>query len=101
MLRPNRSREGREILDKTVYVVRIVLNRDQPLLGFAPRRQEDAAVVLEQPVGVAVGVVDFKEVAEVADRLGGEDHAALGADRHDPRLKPVSADLPLYPLDGS
>ena len=58
-----------------------VLHRDRPLLALAPRRQEHAAVVLVQPVRVAELVVDVEEVAVVADRVGQEDDAALGAGR--------------------
>ena len=61
--------EHTEIRDQTIDVGLIVLNRDEPLLGLAPGRKKDAAVVLEQPVGVAVPVVDGQVVAVVADRL--------------------------------
>ena len=57
-----------EVGDEPVDVGVGVLHRDQPLLDLAPRRQEHAAVVLDQPVRVAVAVVELEEVAEVADR---------------------------------
>src|SRR5215218_8936514 len=63
-LRPSRGRrsgaegvgEGGEVRQEPVHVVGGVLGGDQPLLGLAPRGQEHAAVVLEQPVAVAPAV---------------------------------------------
>ena len=53
---PRRSARGWRRRD--VDVGRGVLDRQRPLLALPPRRQEHAAVVLVQPVGVAVaGVV--------------------------------------------
>src|ERR1035441_6640522 len=101
MLRPDRGGKGGKIRHELVNIVRIVLNRDQPLLDLAPWRQEDAAVVLEQPVGMAVRIVEAEEAAEVADRLGREDHAALCPDGDHARGEPVSADFSLYPFDGT
>src|ERR1035441_1397763 len=95
----DRSSEIGEIGDEPIDIRVIMLHGDQPLLGLAPRRQEYPAVVLQQPVRVTVGVVDVQEAAEIADRLGGEDHAALGPDRDNMRLQPVAADLPLQASD--
>src|SRR6478736_9829015 len=71
--------EDGEILDQAVDIRLIVLHRDQPLLDLAPRRQENSAVVLVEPVRVAVPVVHAEEAAVAGDRVGGEHHAALGA----------------------
>src|SRR5215510_4464990 len=79
-----------DISIKSCDVALVVLNRDQPLLGLTPGRQEHSAVVLEQPVRVAVLVVDSEEVAKVLYRLSAEDDAALGPDRHDARGETVS-----------
>src|ERR1035441_7704373 len=62
MLRPDRGGKGGKIRHELVNIVRIVLNRDQPLLDLAPWRQEDAAVVLEQPVGIDVRIVDAEKL---------------------------------------
>ena len=58
--------EGAEVGDEAVDVRFVVLHGDQPLLDLAPGRQEHPAVVLEQPVRVAEGVVDGEEAAVVA-----------------------------------
>src|SRR5690242_6804963 len=71
--------EFSEVRDQAVYIRLIVLHRDQPLLDLAPRRQENPAVVLVEPVRVAVPVVHAEEAAVVGHRVGGEHHAALGA----------------------
>src|SRR5467141_3794489 len=71
--------EDSEVLDQAVDVRLVVLHRDEPLLDLAPRRQENPAVVLVEPVRVTVPVVRAEEAAVVGDRFGGEDHAALGA----------------------
>src|SRR5712671_3621126 len=71
--------EDGEVLDQAVDIRLIVLHRNQPLLDLAPRRQENAAVVLVEPVRVAVPVVHAQEAAVVRDLAGGEDDAALGA----------------------
>ena len=47
-----------------------MLYGDEPLLDFPPGRQEDPAIVLKQPVCVAVPVVNAEETAVVADRFG-------------------------------
>src|SRR5882724_1367265 len=73
--------EFSEVRDQAVDIRFIVLHRDQPLLDLAPRRQENPAVVLVEPVGMAVPVVHAEEAAVVRDRIGGEDDAALGARR--------------------
>src|SRR6266536_1310429 len=78
---------------KHVDVRLVMLHRDQPLLDLPPGRQEDAAVVLEEPVRMAVGVLDAEEAAEVAHGLGGKDDAALRADRDDLGVEPGTADL--------
>src|SRR5690348_14168148 len=71
--------EFSEVGGQAVDIRLIVLHRDQPLLDLAPRRQENSAVVLVEPVRVAVPVVHAEEAAVVGDRVGGEHHAALGA----------------------
>ena len=80
------SAKLRDVGDEPVHVLGGVLDREQPLLDLAPRREEDAAVVLDQPVRLAVPAVDLQELAEVLGRLGQERDAALGAcGRHMPR----------------
>jgi hypothetical protein len=69
-----------------------VLDRHQPLLDLAPRRQEDPAVVLHEPVGVPVAAVERPEVPEVPDPGGQERHASLRAGRHDVPLLAVPVD---------
>src|SRR5271170_6178583 len=64
-LRAYRGRERPEVRDKLIDVRFIVLDGDEPLLDLAPRRQEDPAVVLEEPVSVAHRVVDGQELAVV------------------------------------
>ena len=91
---PDARSKPHDITVKAIYITLVMLDRDQPLLGLAPRRQEDAAVVLEQPVRVAVGVVDSQEVTEVADRRAAEDDAALRADRDDAGVQPVARRWP-------
>src|ERR1700753_406698 len=71
--------EFSEVRDQAVDIRLIVLYGDQPLLDLAPRRQENPAVVLVEPVGVAVPVVHAEEAAVAGDRIGGEDDTALGA----------------------
>src|SRR5450631_1391913 len=44
--------EPREVRDEARVVRVVVLHRDQPLLGLAPGWQENAAIVLVQPVPV-------------------------------------------------
>ena len=72
------SGEDGEVLDEAVDVRLIVLHRDEPLLDLAPGRQEDPAVVLVEPVRMAVPVVHAEEAAVVRHGLGGEHDAALG-----------------------
>ena len=69
--------------DEPVDVGLVVLHGEQPLLHLAPWRQEDAAVVLHQPVQMAQPLVDVEEVAEVAHRPVEEADAALGPGGHD------------------
>src|ERR1700739_2942065 len=90
---PHRCRKGREVADEPVDIGLVVLDRHQPLLDLAPRRQEDAAIVLKEPMRVAVGIPDGEEVTEVAHRPGRKHHAPLGAYRHDPRVQVVLRDL--------
>src|SRR5271170_8057241 len=71
--------EGAEVLDQSVNVGPVVLDRDQPLLDLAPGREEDAAIMLVKPVRVTVPVVHAEEAAVAGDRFGREHHAALGA----------------------
>ena len=91
---PRSSRSGQDVAvgDEAVDVLVGVLHRHQPLLDLAPGRQERAAVVLHQPVGVAVAPVEPEEVAEVADRVREERDAALGAGGHHPPGQPVPVD---------
>src|SRR4051794_4092443 len=84
--------EFSEVRDQAVDIRLIVLHGDQPLLDLAPRRQENPAVVLVEPVSVAVPVVHAEEAAVVGDRLAGEDHAALGARGDHVRGEPVRLD---------
>src|SRR5436309_13541306 len=70
--------EDGKVLDQAVDIRVIVLHRDEPLLDLAPRRQEDPAVVLVEPVRVAVPVVHAEEAAVVGDRIGCEYDATLG-----------------------
>src|SRR5690348_17275364 len=63
--RCHRTGEHAEVPDQPVDVLLIVLHRDEPLFDLAPGREEHATVVLEQPVGVAVAVVDAQEAAVV------------------------------------
>jgi hypothetical protein len=55
------SAKAAKLAQEAVDVVLTVLGGDQPLLGLAPRGQEHAAVVLEQPVAVAPAAVDGGE----------------------------------------
>ena len=48
---------------------------------FSPRWQEDAAVVLEEPVRLAETVVELQEVPVVADLAAGERYGPLGPER--------------------
>ena len=66
-----------EVLDEPVGVGDRVLRGDRPLLALAPRREVHAAVVLEQPVGVAPTGVVREEVAVVVQRCVAEDDAPL------------------------
>src|SRR5947208_1565968 len=68
-----------EVCDEPVDIRLIVLHRDQPLLDLAPRRQENPAVVLVEPVRVAVPVVHAEEAAVVGHCVRCEYHTALGA----------------------
>src|SRR3954468_15844189 len=65
----HRSGQASEVRDEPVDIGVGVLHRDQPLLDLAPRRQEDAAVVLDQPVRVAELGVDLEKAAVVAHGL--------------------------------
>ena len=76
-------REPGEVRDEPVDVGVGVLHREQPLLDLAPGRQEDAAVVLDEPVRLPEPVVDAEEVAVLADALALERDAALRADADD------------------
>src|SRR5712671_1550624 len=71
--------EDGEVLDQAVDIRLIVLHRNQPLLDLAPRRQENPAVVLVEPVRVAVPVVHAEEAAVVGDLVRCKYDAALGA----------------------
>src|SRR6185437_2016337 len=71
--------EDGEVCDQAVDIRLIVLHRDQPLLDLAPRRQENPAVVLVEPVRVAVPVIHAEEAAVVRDPAVDEHDAALGA----------------------
>src|SRR5690348_12221033 len=71
--------EDGEVLDQAVYIRFVMLHRDQPLLDLAPRRQENPAVVLVEPVRVAVPVVHAEEAAIAGHGVRREHDAALGA----------------------
>src|SRR6185437_12099270 len=71
--------EDGEVCDETVDICLIVLHGDQPLLDLAPRRQENPAVVLVEPVRVAVPVVHAEEGAVAGHGIRREHDAALGA----------------------
>ena len=90
--RGDRLGEPGEVGREPVDIVAVVLNRQQPLLHLAPWREEHAAIVLHQPVQVAESGVDLEEVAEVADRVAAERHAALGADGHHVPAEAVPGD---------
>ena len=83
----------------TVDVVSAVLDRQRPLLHLPPRRQEHAAVVLVQPVGVAVAGVVAAEVAVVADAHRREHDGALGPVGADVAGQAVPAERVADPLD--
>src|SRR6201991_1432930 len=72
----DRCGEPAEVRGESVDIVLVVLNRQQPLLHLPPWREEYTAIVLHQPVQVAESGVDFQEIAELADPLGAEGHAA-------------------------
>jgi hypothetical protein len=61
-LSSDRRAERTEVRHQPVDARCVMLHGDQPLLDLPPRRQEDPAVVLEQPVRVAVPVVDGQEI---------------------------------------
>src|SRR5580692_3911099 len=77
------SSEDGEVLHEAVDVGLVVLDRDQPLLDLAPGREEDPAVVLIEPVRVAVPVVNAEETAVAGDGFGAEYDAAFGAGSDD------------------
>ena len=79
VMRAGRAAKRSRLAAATVDVVSGVLDRQRPLLHLPPRREEHAAVVLVQPVGVAVAGVVAAEVAVVADAHRREDDRALGA----------------------
>src|SRR6516164_10558927 len=79
-LRMDCGGESAEVPHQPVDVRLVVLDGDQPLLDLAPGRQEDPAVVLEQPVRVAERVIGGEEAAVVGDGLVREDDAAFRAD---------------------
>ena len=92
-----RSARWAKFADEPVDVLVGVLHRHQPLLDLAPRRQEGAAVVLHQPVGVAVAAVEGEEVTEVVHLVGQERDAALRSGRDHPPRQPVLVDHALQP----
>src|ERR1700748_1433983 len=71
--------EDGEVLDQAVDIRFVMLHGDQPLLDLAPRRQENAAVALVEPVRVAVPVVHAEEAAIAGHGVRREHDAALGA----------------------
>src|SRR5258706_15209639 len=77
-----------------------MITRKQPGWVIPPGGQEPPAVVLEQPVRMAVLVVDRKKIAEVPYRLSAEDDTALGPDRHDARRETVAFDRRGDAIDG-
>src|SRR5687767_8207964 len=70
---------GREPID----IVRVVLDRQQPLLHLPPWREKHPAIVLHEPVQMAESGVNLQKVAELAYPVATEGHAPLGADGHD------------------
>src|SRR6478609_4983465 len=88
--------EDGEVLDQAVDIRLIVLHRDQPLLDLAPRRQENPAVVLEEPVRVAVPVVHAEEAAVAGHGVRREHDAALGARSDHVRDETIFVDGVLY-----
>ncbi len=84
--------EPGEVGGEPVDIVLVVLNRQQPLLHLPPWREKHTAIVLHEPVQVAQSGVDLQEVAELADPVAAERHAALGADGHDVPAEAVLGD---------
>ena len=78
----HRLGEPGEIGGEPVDIVRVVLNRQQPLLHLPPWREKHTAIVLHEPVQMAESGVDLKEVPKLADPVATKCHAALGADGH-------------------
>ena len=74
--------EPGEVRGEPVDIVRVVLNRQQPLLHLPPWREKHTAIVLHEPVQVAESGVDLEEIAKLADPVAAERHAALGAYGH-------------------
>ena len=92
------AREQLERLEVAREVLVGVGDRQRPLLVLA-RRHEDAVVHVVEPRQVGQLVVDLRAVVAVlADRLGGEDHAALGAHADRVGGQAVLADDPLAAL---
>src|SRR5689334_15106257 len=69
--------EPGEVAREAVDVGIVVLDGQQPLLHLSPRRKEDAAVVLHEPVCLAEAPVDKEEVAIFAHPPGPERDATL------------------------
>ena len=84
--------QGRPLAREPVDVVAIVLHGQEPLLNLPPWREEHTAIVLHQPVQLAVSGVDLQEVTELAHRVTPKRHAPLGPDRHDVPVVAVAGD---------
>src|SRR6478752_5337118 len=88
----NRLGEPGEVGGEPVDIVRVVLNRQQPLLHLPPWREKHTAIVLHEPVQVAESGINFEEVPKLANPVAAECHAALGADGHHVPAEAVSLD---------
>src|SRR5882757_5263086 len=65
----HRLAEPGEVGGEPVDIVRVVLNRQQPLLHLPPWREKHTAIVLHQPVQVAESGINLEEVPKFADPL--------------------------------
>src|SRR5882757_10857448 len=74
----HRFGEAGEVRGEATAIVRVVLDRQQPLLHLPPWREKYTAIVLHEPMQMAQSGVDFQEIAELSDPVPAERHAALG-----------------------
>src|SRR5882757_9372228 len=65
----HRLGEPGEVGGEPVDIVRVVLNRQKPLLHLPPWREKHTAIVLHQPVQVAESGINLEEVPKFADPL--------------------------------